>query len=135
MRCKSMLAAAGAAFFAFGPLSAFCGTDAPSSASGISPQSLAKVVPDRSTKAEIKTLFGAPWRVVQFNDCGEAMEDQADETWEYRGSDASGTFRLHIEFNDHGKVHLVAKIPDQSLGGKGTAAKVAPPASSSGMSM
>jgi hypothetical protein len=63
------------------------------------------------------------------------MDDQADETWEYRGSDANGGFRLHIEFNDRGVVHLFAKIPDQSPGDEGTTAKVAPSAPMPGMSM
>ena len=87
---------------------------------------LGKIVPGQSTKAEIEALLGEPWRVVQFNDCGEAMDGQDDETWEYRGADADGGFRLHVEFNEHGLVHLFAKIPDTAPGGTGTAAKVEP---------
>ena len=97
---------------------------------------LGKIVPGESSKADIKTLLGEPWRVVQFNDCGEAMDGQDDETWEYRGTDAGGGFRLHVEFNDHGMVHLLAKIPDDAPGGAGTAAKVEVGGSSmGGMSM
>lgn len=110
-------------------------TDAASRGRSITPQTIAKVVPGHSTKTDIQALFGPPWRVVQFNDCGAAMDDQADETWEYRGSDESGAFRLHIEFSDDGAVHLIAKIPDNSPGGKGTVAKFAPSSPSSGMSM
>ncbi len=80
-------------------------------------------------------MLGAPWRVVQFNDCGMAMDDQADETWEYRGADPSGGYRLHVEFADTGLVHLVAKIPDSTPGGAATIAKVAPGAPVKGMSM
>jgi hypothetical protein len=77
---------------------------------------LGKIVPGHSTKADMRALFGELWRVVQFNDCGEAMDDQGDETWEYRGTDGKGGFRLHVEFNDNGTVHLFAKIPDQAPG-------------------
>lgn len=117
-------------------MSAACnGAAAATSASSITPQAVARVVPGQSTKADVEALFGTPWRVVQFNDCGAAMDDQADETWEYRGSEPAGTYRLHIEFSDSGIVHLIAKIPDASPGGRGTAARFAPSPSSSGMSM
>jgi hypothetical protein len=50
----------------------------------------------------------------------------ADETWEYRGADPSGGYRLHVEFGDNGVVHLVAKIPDIVPGGKAIDARIAP---------
>jgi outer membrane protein assembly factor BamE (lipoprotein component of BamABCDE complex) len=92
----------------------------------ISEQKLAQVRPGISTKTQVRSLLGTPWRVVQFNDCGMAMANQADETWDYRGADAAGTYRVHIEFDDHDVAHLIAKIPDAVAGGKGTPAKVAP---------
>ncbi|HEX8826838.1 MAG TPA: hypothetical protein VF778_01870 [Xanthobacteraceae bacterium] len=98
-------------------------------------QAIAQIVPGQSTKADIESLLGAPWRVVQFNDCGMAMDDQADETWEYRGADQDGNYRLHVEFGDNGVVHLIAKIPDGGAGGKATDAKVAPPHAMKSMSM
>jgi hypothetical protein len=98
-------------------------------------QAIAQIVPGQSTKADIQSLLGAPWRVVQFNDCGMAMDDQADETWEYRGTDQDGNYRLHVEFGDNGTVHLIAKIPDSAAGGKATDAKVAPPQAMKNMSM
>jgi hypothetical protein len=101
----------------------------------IGSQQLAKIVPGRSTKTDIRSLLGAPWREVQFNDCGMAMDDQADETWEYRGTDSNGGYRIHIEFGDDNRVHLIAKIPDQVIGGKATDAKVAPTVPANGMSM
>jgi hypothetical protein len=64
-----------------------------------------------------------------------SMPGQADETWDYRGKDTHGAFRLHIEFDDHGVADLVAKIPEHVAGGKGTAAKVAPPDSKVAMKM
>jgi hypothetical protein len=133
MRHKLFAALASATFVALAPAAAYCAGGAPSAAT-INAQSLAKVVPGHTGKANISALFGKPWRVVQFNDCGEAMDGQADETWEYRGRDAAGAYRLHIEFNDDGTVHLIAKIPDNSPGGKGTVAKFAPSAMP-GMSM
>jgi hypothetical protein len=131
---KSICIAAGAAaFLVLVPVAARCETASASNGAALAPQTIAKIVPGQTTKAGVRSLFGAPWRVVQFNDCGEAMDDQADETWEYRGNDAAGGFRLHVEFDDKGVVHLIAKIPDDAHG-KGTIAKVAP-GTPMGMSM
>jgi outer membrane protein assembly factor BamE (lipoprotein component of BamABCDE complex) len=94
----------------------------------ISAEKLAQLVPGTSTKAQIQSLLGAPWRILQFNDCGMSMPGQADETWDYRGRNAKGTYRLHIEFDDKDVASLVAKIPDHAVGTKGTRAKVAPDA-------
>jgi hypothetical protein len=137
MRAKSFVFGALAALWSLAAIAAQPGNVAPSPAAGLSREqmsALGKIVPGRSTKADMRALFGEPWRIVQFNDCGEAMDDQQDETWEYRGSDAKGGFRLHVEFNDDGTVHLLAKIPDQAPGGAGTAAKVEP-GRPTGMSM
>ncbi|MGB7037777.1 MAG: hypothetical protein WBD71_19880 [Xanthobacteraceae bacterium] len=101
----------------------------------INPLRLAKIVPGRSNKTDVRSLLGAPWRVVQFNDCGMAMDGQADETWEYRGADAGGGYRVHIEFGDDNAVHLIAKIPDAVAGGKPVTAKTEPATSARGMSM
>jgi len=101
-------------------------------AAAMGAEQAAKIVPGQSTKADVQAMLGAPWRVVQFNDCGMAMDGQADETWEYRGKGAAGGFRLHVEFGDNGVVHLIAKIPD-GAGGQPTIAKVAP--REAGMSM
>jgi hypothetical protein len=90
----------------------------------LSPQALAQIVPGHSTKAELRALLGAPWRIVQFDDCGQAMAGQADEIWEYRGTSADGADRLHVEF-EHGVVHLTAEIPDNS-GASGAIAVAVP---------
>jgi hypothetical protein len=137
MRTKSFVLGTLAALWSLAAIAAQPANVAPSPAGSLSREqigALGKIVPGRSTKADMRALFGEPWRVVQFNDCGEAMGDQQDETWEYRGSDAKGGFRLHVEFNDDGTVHLLAKIPDQAPGGAGTAAKVEP-GKPTGMSM
>jgi hypothetical protein len=99
------------------------------------PAKLSQVQPGHSTKAQVRSLLGAPWRVVQFNDCGMSMPGQADETWDYRGQDAHGAYRLHIEFDEHGIADLVAKIPEHVAGGQGTPAKVAPSDSKIAMKM
>lgn len=117
---------------------AYCGIGVTRSHAGptaTSQQKLAEVIPGRSTKAQITSLLGAPWRVEQFNDCGQAMDDQADETWEYRGKGPHGAYRIHIEFDDHGVAHLIATIPDKTPGGRATVAKVAPTKSAPGMAM
>ena len=99
----------------------------PPSTDTISAAKLAQVKPGTSTKAEVQSLLGAPWRILQFNDCGMSMPGQADETWDYRGKNAKGTYRVHIEFDDSDVARLVAKIPDHVAGTKGTRAKTAPP--------
>jgi hypothetical protein len=55
---------------------------------------------------------------VQYND----EEEVENEIWEYRGKDAQGAYRVHIEFDQHETVVIVGKIPDLA-GGKGTPAK------------
>jgi hypothetical protein len=85
------------------------------------PQALSQIVPGHSTKAELRALLGAPWRIVQFDDCGQATPGQADETWEYRGTSPDGSYRLHVEFNERGIVHLIAVIPDNA-GARGAVA-------------
>jgi outer membrane protein assembly factor BamE (lipoprotein component of BamABCDE complex) len=99
----------------------------PPSTDTISAAKLAQVKPGTSTKAEVQSLLGSPWRILQFNDCGMSMPGQADETWDYRGRNAKGTYRVHIEFDDSDVARLVAKIPDHVAGTKGTRAKTAPP--------
>ena len=74
MKVKWLLATGAVALLPFASI-AYCGTDAPPSGNRLSPQAITTIVPGQSTKAEIKSLFGEPWRVVQFNDCGEAMDD------------------------------------------------------------
>ena len=94
-------------------------------AGDLAPQALAQIVPGISTQADLRALFGAPWRVVQFGDCGQALPGEADETWEYRGRGAEGSYRVHVEFDERGVVRLVAEIPDKS-GDRPTVATVAP---------
>jgi hypothetical protein len=128
---KWLASAMGLSLCCFAASAAYCGNDsvlcgeAPL-AGAISDEILAKVMPGESTKSQVQSLLGTPWRTIQFNDCGHSMDDQADEIWDYRGEDSNGTFRIHIEFDDHGVTYLVAKIPDKSPGGKPTVAKVAP---------
>jgi len=78
----------------------------------------AKVIPGMS-KAKVRSLLGAPWRTVQYND----EEQVENEIWEYRGEDSNGKYRIHIEFDRHDIVRIVGKIPDDVSGGKGTPAQ------------
>lgn len=84
----------------------------------IDPQALAKVQPGFS-KDQVKSLLGKPWRTVQYND----LDQIENEFWEYRGKDAHGDYRVHVEFDQHGRVVIVGKIPDKVAAGKGIAAK------------
>jgi len=94
-------------------------------AAGLVDGSRLEVIKPGLSKAQVRASLGVPWRILQFNDCGMAMPGQADETWEYRGTGAGGSYRLHIEFDDHDKAHLVARIPDNVAGGRGTSAAIA----------
>jgi hypothetical protein len=90
------------------------------SVQAIDPQILAKVVPGIS-KTQVKSLLGDPWRTVQYNDLDE--NESENEFWEYRGKDSHGTYRVHIEFDQHDTVLIVGKIPDKVAGTKGTRAQ------------
>ena len=84
----------------------------------VRPRQAAKVIPGMS-KAKVRSLLGAPWRTVQYND----EEQVENEIWEYRGEDSNGKYRIHIEFDRHDIVRIVGKIPDDVSGGKGTPAR------------
>jgi hypothetical protein len=130
MQLRNCLCTVGLTLVSVAAPLAYGGDAAPASAvpavtsDGLDTHKLAGITPGVSTKQQIQTLLGKPWRILQFNDCGHAMPNQADETWEYRGSDANGPYRLHVEFDEHDVAHLVARIPDRVAGGKGTAARV-----------
>jgi outer membrane protein assembly factor BamE (lipoprotein component of BamABCDE complex) len=132
MRIQKLVYCAGLASCFLGASAARCADGwataiPPPSVDTISTQKLAQVKPGISTKTEVQTLLGAPWRILQFNDCGMSMPGQADESWDYRGRNAKGTYRVHIEFDDSSVARLVAKIPDHAAGTHGTRAKTAPP--------
>jgi len=84
----------------------------------VSSHQLTKIKPGVS-KAQVRSWLGAPWRSVQYND----LDEIENEIWEYRGQDASGAYRLHIEFDAHDVVRIVGKIPEQAPGGTGTPAQ------------
>ena len=88
--------------------------------------SLAKVVPGKTTQAEVETLLGQPWRTTNFAKIGEGKPDEEPEVWEWRGQGSENDpYRVHIEFNQQGIVTNVAKIGEST----GTApARVAAPA-------
>jgi hypothetical protein len=105
----------------------------PPEAAAQSGRPLAAIVPGETTKAEVRARLGPPSRIVQFDDCGDAMPDEALETWEYPGMDSGGAYRVHVEFDDHGIVHLIARIPDDSHAA--TTAKTAPSRAMKDMTM
>jgi hypothetical protein len=116
--------------------SAYCASDPPTAGTAaavgtISEQKLAAITPGTTTKAQVQALLGAPWRSIRYTD----MDQIEDEIWEYRGEDASGGYRIHIEFDSHDIVHVIGKIPDKVSGGNGTIMRTAPaPSGGSGSS-
>jgi len=70
-----------------------------------------KIEIGNATRGDVERLLGKPWRTNNVADC-EA--EQYGEVWEYLVDEANGTFfRVHVAFNDKGKVSLVAKIPQK----------------------
>jgi outer membrane protein assembly factor BamE (lipoprotein component of BamABCDE complex) len=88
---------------------------------------LSKVVPGRTTKAQVRALLGSgPWRMNRYDD--ETLPypgDPSVDIWEYRGRDSNGTYRVHIEFDANNITTLIAKIPDKT--GIATARVAKPP--------
>ena len=74
-----------------------------------------KVVPGKTTEAEVEALLGQPWRTINYN---EPPDEPANLIWEYRGQDGNGTYRVHIEFDTRGLTILIFQIPDHSPNGK-----------------
>jgi len=92
---------------------------------------LAKVIPGKTTKPEVQTLLGQPWRTTNYGEVGEDEPGhEPPEVWEWRGKDSqNGLYRVHIEFNPQGIVLNIAKVPEKT----GTApARVAPEEASQG---
>ncbi len=79
----------------------------------ISDETFSKIESGSSTKAEVRALLGTPWRTTNYGDCNPV---DWQETWEYRGQDSTGTYKLHVEFDHGGIARIVAKIPDRTQG-------------------
>lgn len=98
------------------------GTADPGRARDFSAATLAKVTPGQTTKAQIEALLGEPWRT--------SFADDSDEpgpvVWEYRGENAKGTYRVHIEFDNHDITTLIAEIPDSTGEAPARVAKTPP---------
>jgi outer membrane protein assembly factor BamE (lipoprotein component of BamABCDE complex) len=92
--------------------------------------SLAKLVPGKTTQAEVETLLGQPWRTTNFAKIGEGKPEDEPEVWEWRGQGSENDpYRVHVEFNQQGIVTNVAKISEST--GTGPARIVAPPTDAS----
>jgi outer membrane protein assembly factor BamE (lipoprotein component of BamABCDE complex) len=72
---------------------------------------ISKVKAGSTTKAEVKKVLGAPWRTTNYGEtyCG-CPYSNFQEVWEYRGVDATGAYRLHIEFDGKGIARTVARV-------------------------
>jgi len=87
--------------------------------------SLAKVLPGKTTQAEVEKLLGRPWRTTNFAKIGEGDPKTEPEVWEWRGQDSrNGPYRVHIEFDQRGIVTNVGKIGESA--GTGPARVAAP---------
>lgn len=124
MTVKSLLPVMAFAVCCFAASSGYCAdtTVDPGRARDFSAATLAKVTPGQTTKAQIEALLGEPWRT--------SFADDSDEpgpvVWEYRGKDAKGTYRVHIEFDNHDITTLIAEIPDSTGEAPARVAKTLP---------
>jgi outer membrane protein assembly factor BamE (lipoprotein component of BamABCDE complex) len=124
MIAKRFLPAMGFALYCYSAATGYCAEAAadPGRAREFSAATLAKVTPGQTTKAQIEALLGPPWRT--------SFADDSDEpgpvVWEYRGKDADGTYRVHIEFDSRGTTALIAEIPDKTGEAPARVAKVPP---------
>jgi hypothetical protein len=100
------------------PAPGSAGTVDPGAPREFSAEALAAVVPGRTTEKQVEALLGEPWRT----DAGD--EDEAiPESWEYRGKDANGIYRVHIEFDARGTTTVIVKVPDETHTATPTVAK------------
>jgi len=125
MTVKQLVTTVALAMCCFVAWTGFCGTDAPNPGTSrqFSDDTLAKVIPGQTTKAQVEALLGRPWRDTPL-DVAHTHNHTAThtpspggdpcDTWEYRGRDSNGTYRVHIEFDSHDITTLIAKIPDKT---------------------
>jgi hypothetical protein len=81
---------------------------------------LGKVIPGKTTKAQVEALLGQPWRTIE----GDPDEPPEPLVWEYQARDSNGPYRVHVEFDDHDITTLIVKVPS---GGHATARVAEPP--------
>jgi outer membrane protein assembly factor BamE (lipoprotein component of BamABCDE complex) len=81
----------------------------------INDEAFSKIQVGSSSDAQVKDLLGTPWRITNYGEtyCG-CRHAEPQEVWEYRGADASGSYKFHLEFDDDGIVRVAAKIPDDA---------------------
>ena len=61
------------------------------------------------TQESVRKLLGTPWRTTYLAD--DADDEDAD-ILEYRGHDARGTYKFHIEFGADDRAVVIAKVRD-----------------------
>jgi len=112
MTAKWLLPVVAVALWWFAASTGYCANDAadPGRARNFSAATLAKVTPGQTTQTQVEALLGKPWRTTFADD----SDEPGPIVWEYRGQDADGTYRVHIEFDSHAISTLIAKIPDKT---------------------
>lgn len=113
MTAKWFLPAMAFAVCCFAAPTGYCAnrTADPGRARHFSQATLTKVKPGQTTKTQIKALLGEPWRTTFADD----SDEPGPVVWEYRGLNAKGTYRIHIEFDGHDITTLIAEIPDRAF--------------------
>jgi hypothetical protein len=71
-------------------------------------ETVGKIKVGRTTSAQVQQLLGPPWRTTNYGDCNPI---DYQEFWEYVGKDATGLFRIHIEFDEDHIARIVTRVP------------------------
>jgi outer membrane protein assembly factor BamE (lipoprotein component of BamABCDE complex) len=71
-------------------------------------ETVGKIKVGSTTSAQVQQLLGPPWRTTNYGDCNPI---DYQEFWEYVGKDATGLFRIHIEFDEEHIARIVTRVP------------------------
>jgi outer membrane protein assembly factor BamE (lipoprotein component of BamABCDE complex) len=112
MNARTLFSAVAFALCCFAVSTAYSADDAadPGRPREFSAATLAKVTPGKTTQTQVEALLGKPWRTIFADD----SDEPGPVVWEYQGKDTSGTYMVHVEFDNHDVTTLIAKIPDQT---------------------
>jgi outer membrane protein assembly factor BamE (lipoprotein component of BamABCDE complex) len=71
---------------------------------------VAKIKVGTTTGDQLKEMLGMPWRTNNYGDCNPI---DYQESWEYLGRDAGGTFKITVIFDEAHVARIVGKTPAQ----------------------
>jgi len=81
-------------------------TSAPANSRELRMDLVTQIRVGNATRDGVAKLLGRPWRTVNYGDCNTV---EYQELWEYWGHDATGSFKITIEFDDTGIARVIAR--------------------------